>query len=196
MQRNRGHAHVFNAAALMPGETLCQFAQRHNIFVWDVLVLNWERLRQPDFLQHYSGHLQASSAQVHAGMACLNAAVILRPWHSQLPQLLSSPWLPDAATMQQIVSDVDAIVLDCCPPLFCPAFYANKKHRPDLNCAGFKLPSSDLPSSSAVLEPVDIALYVVGHSAASHLNDMLNALNVPSSAVCQCMLHCMLTIIK
>jgi len=43
---------------------------------------------------------------------------------------------------------------------------------------------------------VDIALYVVGHSAASRLNDMLTDLNVPSSAVCRCMLHCMLAIIK
>lgn len=196
MQRNRGHEHVFNAAALMPGESLGQFARRHNIFVWDVLVLNWDRLRQPEFLQHYSGHLLASPAQATAGMACLNATVKSRAWHDDLPSLLSSPWLPDTQTMEQICLDLDGVVLDARPPKFCPAFYANKRHRPDLNCAGFQHPSSAVPGSSAVLEPVDITLYVVGHSAASRLNDMLTDLNVPSSAVCRCMLHCMLAIIK
>jgi len=39
MHQGESHLHVFNASVLMPGETIADFAERHNIFVWGVLRL-------------------------------------------------------------------------------------------------------------------------------------------------------------
>ena len=45
MQLGRGNKACLSTLSLIPGETLSQFAGRANMFLWDVLILNWEELR-------------------------------------------------------------------------------------------------------------------------------------------------------
>ena len=71
----------------MPGETIQAFAERHHIFVWDVLRLNWSLLRHgvETVLPRYNGNLLAPDDHCLQVRKLLDEAVDVASWHHLVP---------------------------------------------------------------------------------------------------------------
>jgi len=178
----------------MPGETISAFAERHNIFVWDVFRLNSSLLRHgvQNVLPRYSGNLLAPDDHCLEARQILDRAVDEASWRAEVPSQ-GQPWHPDKVMQDRIAADIGPLVLDRRLPQFPPAFYSSKRHHADLNTTGWRKSPGRL---CHLLEPPVLALYIVGHAADLRLNDMLTSLHIPMQAVCRCVLHCKLAIIK
>jgi len=137
MHKGRSHERCFNGAALMLGESLSAFADRHNIFLWDLLRLNWGRLRTESLLPHFSGNELVSKELCANTHAYLDQAIGLTAWASDSlhPE---NPFVPTDALKACIIFDLGPVVLDQRDPAFCGAYYKSKKHNPQLKTTGFR----------------------------------------------------------
>ena len=196
MKPATAHKSVMGATTFMPGENLQQFADRCNIYLWDVLALNWGFVRNHPLFREFETVDDCARLMLSDCRAAMDEYARVQDWWEELDQL------PKTGRATQLTDNMLSCILnsfrDWVPDTrerqHTERWYESQRLRPDLCCARFR--ATEDGSQCPIQEPSTMALTVVGHVFDTRPIHFLSAIGMPIMAVGCCMLHCMMCLDK
>ena len=196
LKKGTQHESCMGAATFVPQETLGQFADNHNMYLWDVLMLNWSWARCDDLLREFETVDDCAVPLVSACRSSMDTFARTQDWWTDA-EALKQPGrvatVPEDL-LKRILDSFRDWVPDGRDRLHSAAWYDSQRLRPDLSSSHYQ-ETVDGPKSP-VHEPPAMALTVVGYVFDTRQLHRLQELGLPVLAVTSCMLHCKINIIK
>ena len=87
MKPATAHKSVMGATTFMPGENLQQFADRCNIYLWDVLALNWGFVRNHPLFREFETVDDCARLMLSDCRAAMDEYARVQDWWEELDQL-------------------------------------------------------------------------------------------------------------
>ena len=206
MKPGKAHESLYAVLPVFPQETVRAAANRHHMWVWDLLRLNLDVLRKESVITPFQTLESGDEDILAAAHLKLNQHARLQAWWPQVQQHIKDKTLPAVDLQQRIEQDMGDLVLDTRPLGQHACYYSASKRRPDLTNPDWRnsMEECEFDSTAAATDPIELTpavkalmgLLVVGTVRAPRINKVLRKRGQSLADVQRCCLHMVLCIIK
>ena len=207
MQIGKAHQTLHSVLTLLPQETMAAAADRHSMWLWDVLRLNLEGLRNDEMIDPFMTLAQGDAELLAQGRQTLLEAAQAATWWSELDSCLTNKSKPPDTLRRKVEQDLGLVVLDSRDVGLDGVYIASAARHAQFTNTDWRAEAEESESNPSAAMSTDsdketrqttpiIGLAVVGNTAPLRPNAALRKAGLALAAVQRCCLHLVLCIVK
>ncbi len=208
MQNGKAHQTLHSVLKLLPQETMAAAAERHSMWLWDVLRLNLDGLRNDEMIDPFMTLAQGDAELLAQGRQTLLTAAKAAEWWSELNLHLNAKTYPPEALRRQVEHDLGLVVLDSREVGLDDVYIASVARHAQFTNTDWRTEAEESESNLSAEMSTDsdrketrhttpiIGLAVVGNTAQLRSNAALRKAGLALAAMQRCCLHLVLCIVK